>query len=261
MAKRVTRETWRQQQSHGSSARLWLIVRRTIATLCVMGLAIGFFYLLLRPWLEPRTYFLFVASEQSREMGSDPIAFAMEDFASLTPLEPAIAKSPDAESALRLVSFATPRDLAEQLDELRQLPLRAQDVLILSLAAQGLVENSEPYLICANYQASAPDGGRVAMKELFQSLAELAPRTKLILLNAEATKKTFDQVAWPTPFRIAWTNAVRAGRSIALGAYRQLRSRTRVYLVCIEAVGLWLRRLARAHRRRGLRQRSDDSAR
>ena len=102
MAKTATRASWRQQGMVGTSARLWLIARRVVATSLVICLAGLFVWLIVLPWLRPRTYLIYLTSGQYEELNGQPIEFVKEDFDAIKPLESALARHGNSESQLPL---------------------------------------------------------------------------------------------------------------------------------------------------------------
>ncbi len=175
------RDSWRLKGRQGTSARFWLTVRRTTATLVALALIGAFLYLVLRPFFLPRTYLVFMTSGQHKPGCGEPIDFAFEDFQALTALEPALARRGG--PPLVFSGVESPSRVREQLAELDKLRLRRFDCLILYIVAHGTVNGGEPYLKCANYSLEQPDQGLYRVGDLLEQLGSLPPKAKLLILD------------------------------------------------------------------------------
>ena len=178
------RDIWRPSGRFGVPARLWLLSRRAVVTLLAVGLLGFFLYVLVLPLLRPNAYMAYFTSGGHQPLGGQPVEFALEDFAALTPLEPALARSRSGESPLIFSQVESPEQFGSRIDDLVKLPLRSRDTLIVYLTAHGIVREDRAYLKCANFDAALPEQGLFEVSELLRRLGRSPAATKLLILDA-----------------------------------------------------------------------------
>ncbi|HEY3393712.1 MAG TPA: hypothetical protein VGK58_13460, partial [Lacipirellulaceae bacterium] len=168
------RDSWQRSGLEGTQARVWLIVRRTAATLLVVGLVGYCAYLLWVLLWNPKTYFIHLTASTYRPSGGQPLQFAYGDFAAFKRLAPAFTGESIPESLERPLTWSK---FQEKLRALAKENVRGKDRLVVYLAAHGIIEGKRAKL------RFEPDV-RVPVSDVLDELKASAAGTKLLLLDA-----------------------------------------------------------------------------
>ncbi|HJS06512.1 MAG TPA: hypothetical protein VJ809_02605, partial [Pirellulales bacterium] len=118
-------------------------MRRTTATLLVVGLVSYCAYLLWALLWNPKTYFVHLTASTYRPSGGQPLQFAYGDFAAFKRLAPAFAGESLPESLERPLTWPK---FQEKLRALAKANVRGKDRLVVYLAAHGILEGKRAKL-------------------------------------------------------------------------------------------------------------------
>lgn len=177
-------KTWRQERLSGGRATVWLIIRRAVATLLV-GLLVGWLaYLVFGPMLRPKTYLLYWSADDLDTIAAPPLEFVYEDFGGFVKLKEVVSPLPPSEAALQYESVTNRRRLDDLLSELAAANTQGRDVVILYLAAHGVVRDGKPLLMCNEFDPGSESVELFDLEELVTRLDRINARTKLLLLDA-----------------------------------------------------------------------------
>jgi hypothetical protein len=184
--------TWRQEGPSGGRAKLWLIVRRTIAMLLALMLVGWLAYLIFSPLLLPKTFFAFICADEVRTLSAPPIEFVFEDFAGFAKLQDAMTPSTEQGKRLVYMRLASGALLEGELEALEESSIGADDAVILYIAAHGLVRDDKAYLICNHFDPASGGekfySGLYEVTELLKRIGRLPGATKLVLLDADRSQ-------------------------------------------------------------------------
>ncbi|HJQ81075.1 MAG TPA: carboxypeptidase-like regulatory domain-containing protein [Lacipirellulaceae bacterium] len=149
-------------------------MRRTTATLLVVGLVSYCAYLLWALLWNPKTYFVHLTASTYRPSGGQPLQFAYGDFAAFKRLAPAFAGESFPESLERPLTWPK---FQEKLRALAKANVRGKDRLVVYLAAHGILEGKRAKL------RFEPDV-RVPVSDVLDELKASKAGTKLLILDA-----------------------------------------------------------------------------
>lgn len=181
--RRLTRSSWRPDESHGSRARFSRLMRRLLLTGCAVLLFGWLLYLLLKPFYHPNTHFVFFTVADYQPLAAPPIAFALEDYDHLSAIDVAVKRQPGEPSSLVVRTIDSPDLFAETLQELAGWDIRSGDAFIAYVAAHGIVRDGKPYLLCDNFATGSDGEGTFPLSNLLAHIRNLPAATKLLVLD------------------------------------------------------------------------------
>jgi hypothetical protein len=171
------RQQWQIQERTGRSAKLWLILRRTVATLLALGLVVAFGFGLYSYLNAAKSYLAYYSANIYDPTSGAPIAFAAGDFEKIASLENAFAKT-DLDDPVK-EPLTKPR-LEEKLRGLATMASGPKDTLIVFLTAHGRVEDGNAALLCE----ASEGGGALPLSDVLEKIKASSAGTKLLILDA-----------------------------------------------------------------------------
>ena len=145
-------------------------------------------WLLIRPLLHPRTHLVLLSGDvgtAAMSLDSVPADYVVEDFCELLALNPALHGGIGRRAAaLILGSLQNPDEMQHLADRLNERITGSHDVLILYVAAHGLTQDGDAWLLASGADPSSPLGGRYRLASLLAQLRECRAHTKVLLLDA-----------------------------------------------------------------------------
>ncbi len=179
---------WGAQRAGQPMPERGLWFRRTLATLVGIVLTAWLGWLVVRPLLHPRTHLVLLSGDVgSAAMALDavPADFVVEDFRELLALNPVLHGGMGEEQrTLILGSLQNPDEMQHLADRLNERITGSNDVLILYVAAHGLTQDGDAWLVASGADPASALGGRYRLGSLLAQLRECRAKTKVLLLDA-----------------------------------------------------------------------------
>ena len=179
----VLRGTWRPEEK-GKSKPRW---KKRLAILSVfLLLAAGvwlFFNLLIQPIRHPNTFLLLARSDNLKSWSVAPIHFADDDLRNFLSVEPALAQQSQ-ETFAEPIELVANGEISGIQNRLNELDISSKDVLILFVAAHGLVIDQEACLVSQGFDPGAKGAGTFSVKSLLRTVSQSSAKTKLLILDS-----------------------------------------------------------------------------
>ncbi|MCO6455125.1 MAG: hypothetical protein J5I93_07485, partial [Pirellulaceae bacterium] len=179
----IRRGPWRPRES---TERAWRrrYLRRGVFTAATLLLVALLLYLLLRPFWHPDTKLVILTAPEYAVGTAAPLSFSRQEAGGLEALRPALYHDRGAEAPLVLPSLTNPGRVDSLADQLQVIRTGGSDVLLLYIAAHGLVLDGEPYLMCQDFDASQPLAGMVRLSDLLRQVDKSPASVKLLILDS-----------------------------------------------------------------------------
>jgi hypothetical protein len=168
------RRTWRRGPARKPQGAKPIRPLRWLFTALVLVL-IAAFAVIVYPILRRERHLVAIAIWATDQLAVEPLPYAREDVDALSGV-------PDVKflGSLGLQDEASFGSLGNQL---RDIVGRRDDLLALYLAAHGLTEGDQAFIVCSDFLRT-PEGGRFPVRDLFEQLAECPAKLKLLILDA-----------------------------------------------------------------------------
>lgn len=173
-------ETDRSPLRRGLTPRFWL---RLAVSGAVLALLAALLVAVLQPFWHPRTHLVVLTGGQQLVAGWPPIEYAAEDAAAFSAVEGALHERDGRRGVIRIDTLRTQEEMTTLGERLASLTSGDRDVLVLYIAAHGVVERGTPYLVCGDAEADDPTAGRYPLRNLLRQLQSVAGGVKLLLLD------------------------------------------------------------------------------
>jgi len=142
----------------------------------------GLTYLLLSPYWQPRTHIVVLRTGALLPLEGPLVPVAGAELGLLPPLQHAATYHSSPEFNRLLASPEAMNGLSEKV---RAFELHPRDVLIVYLAAHGVLDNEgEASLVCDNYNPDPPRSGLCRLSVLLNELQKTPAKTKFLILDA-----------------------------------------------------------------------------
>ena len=168
------RRTWRRGPARKPQGAKPIRPLRWLFTGLVLVL-IAAFAVIVYPILRRERHLVAIAIWATDQLAVEPLPYSREDVDALSGV-------PDVKflGSLGLQDEASFGSLGNQL---RDIVGRRDDLLALYLAAHGLTEGDQAFIVCSDFLRT-PEGGRFPVRDLFEQLAECPAKLKLLILDA-----------------------------------------------------------------------------
>ncbi|MCL4204343.1 MAG: hypothetical protein KJ000_17810 [Pirellulaceae bacterium] len=168
------RRTWRRGPARTPEAKSRIRPLRWMFTGLVLVLIVAFAVIVF-PILRRQRHLVAIAIWATDQLAVEPLPYAREDVDGLSSV-------PDVQflGSLGLQDQASFGSLGNQL---RDVVGGRDDLLALYLAAHGVTEGDQAFVVCSDFLRT-PEGGRFPVRDLFGQLAESPAKLKLLILDA-----------------------------------------------------------------------------
>ncbi|MFO0818868.1 MAG: hypothetical protein U1A77_13055 [Pirellulales bacterium] len=177
------RESWKRPDSAGPQGKRARLGRRWLSLLITAGCIATFGYLLFSPFWHPTTRLLELSSVGYDPFFVPPLEFVSEDAAAVkAPLSKSLL-IPGQKPLVSSHTLRSPDDVQRMLGELDALPATPSDVILVYVAAHGIVRDGQAQLVCQNYSPANAEQALVPLSNLLQRLRQSPAGVKLLILD------------------------------------------------------------------------------
>lgn len=181
-----TYRSWRGPETNPVEQRKRRRSLRWMVTLTVIAVVAFWIWYLLLPLFDPGVQMVYLPITDYEVLGAIPVPYAEEDIEGLKALDHILKSDRAVEGGGPRVlrDFQTAADLQGLVTVLQDAVGGSSDILLFYLRAQGISDDGQAYVLCADYDPSKPGTGRYPLKEVLRQIHACRAGTKLLILDA-----------------------------------------------------------------------------
>ncbi|MDZ4782199.1 MAG: hypothetical protein SGJ19_18280 [Planctomycetia bacterium] len=180
---RIVRHGWNPPASGAWALLTGRNVRRVLIPCCGLALLAWFAWLVWAPLRHPRVQFVCLSGGDYRVLRAEPIAFVAEDIAGLAEHGSLFTEGSEQTEPYIWDSLAEPAKFQTLGARLNGIIDDARDQVVLVVSAHGLIDGSDAYLACRNFDPANPKAGRVSAADLVKQLRACRAGKKILILD------------------------------------------------------------------------------